>query len=125
NFVCGVWFGNDDYTPTRNMTGGSLPAMTWQKVMAYAHQGVEIKPLPGLKGAPAPNLEGAQTASTPSFIEAPRPLTLPQRTSERLLRLEKIMRDAGPVSALPEEWQPGRAAAAPGAKADPSFAIRG
>src|SRR4029079_18035549 len=53
NFVCGVWFGNDDYSPTNRMTGGALPAMTWQKIMTYAHQGVEIKPLPGLSG-PAP-----------------------------------------------------------------------
>ena len=29
NMVCGVWFGNDDYTPMHQMTGGSLPAMTW------------------------------------------------------------------------------------------------
>ena len=29
NFVCGVWFGNDDYSSTNRMTGGSLPAMTW------------------------------------------------------------------------------------------------
>jgi len=26
NFVCGVWFGNDDYKPMHQMTGGSLPA---------------------------------------------------------------------------------------------------
>ena len=26
NFVCGVWFGNDDYSPLNRMTGGSLPA---------------------------------------------------------------------------------------------------
>ena len=123
NFVCGIWLGNDDYTPTRNMTGGSLPALTWQKVMAYAHQGVEKKMLPGLQAAPAPQIEGAQ-ASTPSFIEAPRPLTLPQRSAERLLRLEKIMRDAGPVSALPEELSSGRAAAAPRPD-DPPFATRG
>ena len=28
NLVCGVWFGNDDYSPTNRMTGGALPAMT-------------------------------------------------------------------------------------------------
>jgi len=109
NFVAGIWFGNDDYTPTRNMTGGSLPAMTWHKVMAYAHQGVEIKPLPGLKGQPAPHIEQPLVASNPSFNEAPRPITLPQRTAERLMQLEKVMRDAGgPTSALPEP-QRGRA----------------
>jgi penicillin-binding protein 1A len=30
-----------------NMTGGSLPAATWQLIMAYAHEGIELKPLPG------------------------------------------------------------------------------
>ena len=38
NFVCGVWFGNDDYRSTNRMTGGSLPAMTWHDIMAYAHR---------------------------------------------------------------------------------------
>ncbi|MFZ0839622.1 MAG: PBP1A family penicillin-binding protein, partial [Xanthobacteraceae bacterium] len=28
NFVCGVWYGNDDYAPLYRMTGGALPAMT-------------------------------------------------------------------------------------------------
>jgi penicillin-binding protein 1A len=126
NFVCGIWLGNDDYTPTRNMTGGTLPALTWHKVMAYAHQGVEIKPLIGLKGTPAPRLEDApQVATGPKFIESPRPMTLPQRTSERLMRLEKIMRDAAEqTSALPDDsWQAGRALAAP-ASDTPQF-IRG
>src|SRR6185312_14273250 len=80
NFVGGIWMGNDDYTPTRRMTGGSLPAMTWHKVMAYAHQGVEIKPLPGLKGQPAPALDDQRVAANPSFSETPRPITLSQRT---------------------------------------------
>ena len=30
------------------MTGGSLPAMTWHNIMDYAHQGIEIKQLPGI-----------------------------------------------------------------------------
>ena len=114
NFVCGIWLGNDDYTPTRQMTGGSLPALTWHKVMAYAHQGVEIKPLYGLKGAPGPRLDdAAQVATGPSFTETPRPMTLPQRTSERLMHLEKVMREVEPVSALPDSTQLGRTAAFP------------
>jgi len=48
NFICGVWFGNDDYTVMNQMTGGSLPAQTWHEIMAYAHQGVELKAIPGL-----------------------------------------------------------------------------
>src|SRR5690348_12701474 len=52
NFVCGVWFGNDDYQPMNRMTGGALPAMTWHEIMAYAHQGIEVKQLPGVAVPP-------------------------------------------------------------------------
>ena len=48
NFVGAVWIGNDDFSPTKRMTGGTLPAMTWHDIMTYAHQGVELQPLPGL-----------------------------------------------------------------------------
>ena len=30
------------------MTGGALPAQTWHDIMAYAHQGIELKPIPGV-----------------------------------------------------------------------------
>ena len=30
------------------MTGGSLPAMTWQRLMDYAHQNIDLKPIPGI-----------------------------------------------------------------------------
>lgn len=38
NFTCAVWYGNDDYSPTNRMTGGSLPAQTWHDIMLAAHQ---------------------------------------------------------------------------------------
>lgn len=46
NYVCAVWYGNDDDTSMENMTGGSLPAATWHEIMEFAHQGIELKPLP-------------------------------------------------------------------------------
>ena len=61
NLVASVWYGNDDSTSTNNMTGGSLPAMTWNQVMNFAHQGVEIKNIPGLSPL---NLDPANLAST-------------------------------------------------------------
>jgi penicillin-binding protein 1A len=48
NLVTGAWFGNDDHTSTNNMTGGTLPAMAWHQVMAFAHQNLEIRPIPGV-----------------------------------------------------------------------------
>lgn len=54
NFTAVVWFGNDDYTSSNNMTGGSLPAMAFKLLMDYAHQGITLKPLPGFTN-PAPD----------------------------------------------------------------------
>ncbi|MFD1333633.1 transglycosylase domain-containing protein, partial [Methylopila musalis] len=48
SFVGGVWFGNDDFTTTREMTGGSLPAMTWRDIMTFAHHGLAPRPIPGV-----------------------------------------------------------------------------
>jgi penicillin-binding protein 1A len=66
NFVAAVWLGNDDYSPTANMTGGTLPAMTWHEIMSYAHQGVEIKPIPGLAPLDKP-------AQSPTPVAQARP----------------------------------------------------
>jgi penicillin-binding protein 1A len=49
NLLAAVWMGNDDFTPTNEMTGGSLPAMTWQRLMTYAHQNIDLKPIPGIE----------------------------------------------------------------------------
>ena len=47
HLVTGVWLGNDDGTPTKHVTGGSLPAEIWSRVMRGAHQGVPVASLPG------------------------------------------------------------------------------
>ncbi|EUB95279.1 penicillin-binding protein, 1A family [Rhizobium sp. CF080] len=48
NYTTAVWFGNDDFTSMNNMTGGSLPAATFKTVMDYAHQGIELRAIPGI-----------------------------------------------------------------------------
>lgn len=45
--VAGVWVGNDNNAPTKNVTGGSLPAMIWKDVMTVAHANLTPIPLPG------------------------------------------------------------------------------
>src|ERR1043166_4881597 len=76
NFVCAVWYGNDDYSPTNRMTGGSLPAQTWHDIMVVAHQGVEIKEIPGVgmgqKLPPTPQTAAAAAAGAPKIID-PKP----------------------------------------------------
>ncbi len=52
NLTTGLWFGNDDGSPTKNLTGGSLPALAWHEFMTAAHDGVPLMQLPGWSGNP-------------------------------------------------------------------------
>jgi penicillin-binding protein 1A len=45
DLVAGVWFGNDDDTPMRHVTGGSLPAEAWHDFMGAALRGTPSRPL--------------------------------------------------------------------------------
>jgi len=48
NLTTGVWFGNDDGTSMKKVTGGGLPAKAWSQFMIAAHDGVSPAPLFGL-----------------------------------------------------------------------------
>ncbi len=50
HFVAGVWIGNDDGSAMNKVTGGSLPAQLWNKVMTAAHRGLPPTPLPSDDG---------------------------------------------------------------------------
>jgi penicillin-binding protein 1A len=95
NFVCGIWFGNDDYSSTNRMTGGALPAMTWHTIMEYAHQGAEIKQLPGVVVPPTRQQPAVTDAKSKSNEPAPpRPAVLSRRGADILVRVERMMDDA-------------------------------
>jgi penicillin-binding protein 1A len=96
NFVCAVWFGNDDYSPTNRMTGGSLPAQTWHEIMIVAHQGVEVKDIPGVK-TPGKQPESASAQSSMARASDPGsapPPILTRRGADILVQVEKAMDDA-------------------------------
>jgi penicillin-binding protein 1A len=93
NFVCGVWYGNDDHSPLNRVTGGSLPAQTWHEIMAYAHQGVELKQIAGVGRNPAtvgPIIEREGKERAPI-----RPAMLTQKGVQTLLRIKQLMDEAG------------------------------
>ncbi|MGH6790796.1 MAG: transglycosylase domain-containing protein, partial [Pseudolabrys sp.] len=94
NFVCGVWMGNDDYTSTNRMTGGALPAMTWHSIMEYAHQGIELKPLPGIPVPPPRQQLVAEAKAKGGETPLPRPTMLSKRGADVLVRVEQMMDDA-------------------------------
>jgi len=106
NYVAAVWFGNDNYQPTRRLTGGRLPAMAWNKFMSYAHQNIELRPIPYIEH-PFPGVEdGAQTiANNDSDGEAElpaRPKLLSRKSEDALLKLEKMLREAKPLKRADE-----------------------
>jgi penicillin-binding protein 1A len=109
NYTAAVWLGNDDFSPTNDMTGGSLPAMIWQRLMAYAHQSIDLKPIPGIenpfvdaetvaKAKEAADKDGEQ-ASAPA-IE--RPPVLSSTTTRVLRQISETFRSA-PVIEPPAE----------------------
>jgi penicillin-binding protein 1A len=45
DYVAAVWVGNDDSSPMKTVTGGSLPATIWRDVMTVAEKGLPSTPL--------------------------------------------------------------------------------
>jgi penicillin-binding protein 1A len=57
--VAGIWLGNDDNSPTRKATGGSLPVEIWSRFMKIALQGTAPTALLGVSGSGwAPSFAG-------------------------------------------------------------------
>jgi penicillin-binding protein 1A len=106
NYTCAVWFGNDDYTSTNNMTGGTLPAMTFKKIMDYAHQGIVLKPIPGIDNpfpVQKPQTVAAKKAPAPTdqpVLPPPvRPRTLSADSTRILRDLGEKLKEAPPLNA--------------------------
>ena len=45
DLVAGVWMGNDDNAPMKNVTGGGAPARLWRDFMLEAHKGLPPRAL--------------------------------------------------------------------------------
>jgi penicillin-binding protein 1A len=93
DYTTAVWFGNDDYTSTNNMTGGSLPAMTFKRLMDYAEQGIEHRAIPGIEN-PLPGPDATKNAAEvaaakPADENALPPLVRPRSLSSEVTRLLK------------------------------------
>jgi penicillin-binding protein 1A len=76
NLTTGVWFGNDDNSPMKGVTGGFLPAMAWHDFMVAAHKGVPVRDLPG-DWHPAPNNAIPAVAVSQDEDQTPQPGVAP------------------------------------------------
>ncbi|OAP40728.1 penicillin-binding protein [Sinorhizobium glycinis] len=95
DYTTAVWFGNDDYTSTEEMTGGSLPAMTFKRLMDYAEQGIEHRAIPGIEAPPAETQKKPEAvAEAPPDENALPPLVRPRSLSGEVTRLLKSIGNA-------------------------------
>ncbi|MEO3998544.1 PBP1A family penicillin-binding protein [Mesorhizobium sp. CAU 1732] len=107
NYLAAVWLGNDDFSPTNNMTGGSVPAMVWQRLMVYAHQNVELKPIPGIKDPflklpPEAAVADSGAAGEGLQQDSERPSLLTPRTTRYLVGLTEEFKAAPRLQMPPE-----------------------
>lgn len=83
-----------------------MPAMVWQRLMAYAHQKVELKPIPGIEKPFLDTPPGAVVADSGGEsggeAEAARPALLSARTTRLLNDMAQAFRQA-PALRLPPE----------------------
>jgi len=110
NYVAAVWMGNDDYHPTRRVTGGALPATIWQKFMEYAHTNVEVLPVYGVDFEPKPYVRPETFDEDAALIAERPPILQPEaagklvdvadklRAAIRRSRLADAHAEAGPVT---------------------------
>ncbi|AYM61736.1 penicillin-binding protein [Agrobacterium fabrum] len=106
NYTTAVWFGNDEFTPMNNMTGGALPAMTYKRLMDYAHQGMELRPIPGIQnplptGArpqPSAQVAAASATTAPAMPALTRPRSLSAEATRVIRSIAKTMKEAPPLA---------------------------
>ncbi len=101
NYVAAVWFGNDNYEATKELTGGTLPTVAWQKFMAYAHTNIEIKPVQGVDFTPAPFVIANAEPVASDAVQPERPPSLKPEAAQKLLDVANRLRNA--LGAQPAE----------------------
>jgi penicillin-binding protein 1A len=74
------------------MTGGTLPAMTWHNIMTYAHQGIELRSLPGLP----PPVQAPTTVADAAIKSSAEthPALLTRKGTDALVHVEQLLDDA-------------------------------
>jgi penicillin-binding protein 1A len=141
-YVTGVWIGNDDFRPMRDVTGGNLPAMTWHSFMSVATSNADIPTIDGLEPHPAQLEERRRVAAlrqlepqgggvTSADTAATRSI-MSDRTRSTLRQLAEDMRTANERPDGLGSGRPGGApapgstkpASAPGRRAEPAPAER-
>ena len=98
NYTAAVWYGNDNYQPTNRLTGGSLPAMTWQRIMEFAHTGIDLLPIPGIPQPENAEPKKSDDAVADAAGKGERPRVLSGTMSDFLKQLGDRLERAKPLN---------------------------
>lgn len=104
-YVTGIWYGNDNFTSTNKVTGGLLPARTWQQYMVAAGTNGNIPRIPGVPLHPKQVEEMQRIAEikkddpTLGTVSAGGARRMPQKTRQMLIALSKMFKEAKPLDA--------------------------
>ena len=103
-YITGVWYGNDSYSPTNRVTGGSLPARTWHQFMVAAHTSYNIPQIPGVPLHPKQVEEMERVAELKQDDPTLGTLSqgtgrMPPKTRQLLIELAKMFKEAKPLDA--------------------------
>jgi len=101
--TAGVWFGNDDDSPTKKASGSNLPALAWNRFMTVALKGVQTANLPGDYQIGAPQNYVAQNDQIGNVVattgEDGRPLSLAPEQDDPIGQMAQD--DGDPDAGLP------------------------
>jgi len=93
NLVVGVWVGNDDFTPMKRVTGGSLPAEIWA---AFMREAIELddnlEELSQVAAFPAELRENSPEVQLASGVTAPKAAAPRQRPAKKSTRVRRVER---------------------------------
>ncbi len=94
NEVGAIWFGNDDTSPMKEgTTGGLIAAPAWKAIMEFAHQGVDLKTVPGFEDRnDKPITPVAEAPTDPDGLSAIRAPSLSRRSAEAIVAIETLIR---------------------------------
>ena len=98
--TAGVWMGNDDGTPMHKVTGGTLPARLWGRILSRGLQGLPPAPLPAadpLLAADEPLATPGQADEAPGLIGRILKSLQLGGTEEQQPRFARPDADGGPL----------------------------
>jgi penicillin-binding protein 1A len=110
HFTGGVWTGNDNGEPMRKATGGNLPALIWNRIMAQAHVGKDSMPLAGLDGlgvpggADATGTYASDSAAPPELLPWKMPTKVPPNAKPKAKTEKRAGIDVFPTTRIDEDF---------------------